>query len=104
MSTLKACSRRGSTALSVHGCTCVLVLSIQVRRTGELEGHSGSALVPNGHRLDAGEDLPLMAGQSHAHVQQIPETKQDQRGDAKNHISVFLVEYFCTKYLIFVSA
>lgn len=75
MSRFKACSGRGSTALSVHGCTCVLVLSIQVRRTGELEGHSGGALVPNGHRLDAGEDLPLMAGQSHAHVQQIPDTK-----------------------------
>lgn len=71
MSRFKACSGRGPTALSVHGCTCVLVLSIQVRRAGELEGHSGSALVPNGHCLDAGEDLPLMAGQSHAHVQQI---------------------------------
>lgn len=82
----------------------VLVFSIQVRRTGELEGHSGSALVPNGHCLDAGEDLPLMAGQSHAHVQQIPETKQDQWWDVKNYISVFLIEYLCTKYLIFLNA
>lgn len=46
---------------------------VQVR-TGELEAHDRRALVPKRHGLDAGEDFPLMAGQRHAHVQQIPET------------------------------
>lgn len=54
----------------------MLVLSAQVRRAAALEGDGGRALVPDGHRLDAGEDFPLVAGQGHAHVQQIPETKQ----------------------------
>lgn len=41
--------------------------------TGELKGHGCSALVPKGQCLDAGEDFPLVSGQSHSHVQQIPE-------------------------------
>jgi len=42
---------------------------------GELEGHGRGALVPKGHRLDAGKDFPLVAGQRHAHVQQVPEQR-----------------------------
>lgn len=58
----------------------MLVLSGQIRRTGKLEGHGGRALVPNGHRLDAGEDFPLMPGQGHAHVQQIPKKQTTESG------------------------
>lgn len=41
------------------------------QETGELEGHSRSALVPKGHCLDAGKDFPLVPSQSNSHVQQI---------------------------------
>lgn len=53
--------------MAAHVCWC--------SHPGELEGHSGSALVSKGHRLDAGKDFPLMPSQSHSHVQQIPETQ-----------------------------
>lgn len=42
--------------------------------TGESKGHSGGALVPKGHGLDAGKDFPLVSCQSHSHVEKIPET------------------------------
>lgn len=45
-------------------------------QASESEGHSGGALVPKGHGLDAGKDLPLVSCQSHSHVQQIPETNR----------------------------
>lgn len=44
--------------------------------TGESEGHSGGALVPKGHGLDAGKDFPLVSRQSHSHVEKIPETNR----------------------------
>lgn len=47
--------------------------------TGDSEGHSGGALVPKGHGLDAGKDFPLVPRQSHSHVQQIPENTQEMK-------------------------
>lgn len=49
---------------------------VRAAERGQLEGHIRRALVLKGHCLDAGKDFPLVAGQSHSHVQQIPEHRR----------------------------
>lgn len=64
--------------------------------SGELEGHCCSALVPKGHRLDAGKDFPLMPGQSHSHVQQIPEHRKIKDIDLMDIKIIFQSSSFCS--------